>query len=111
MIHFIHRSLAYILVILAVIWTFKAFQKTSSPAFKKWRWKPVAFVVIQTALGIFSALSSIWIRPAKWNIFEWMAQLHQLAAILLLLSLIGVLFFLRGKQKAKSLKAIEPTVI
>ena len=69
------------------------------------------FVLIQTILGIYSALTSIWIRPAKWNIFEWMAQLHQLVGIFLLLSLIAVLFFLQGKQKLKSPHTVEATGI
>lgn len=97
-IHFIHRSLAYLLVLLVVIWTFTAFRKNASPAFSKWRWAPVILVSIQTILGIYTALTSIRIRPAKWNVFEWMAQGHQLVAILLLLSLIGVLFFLQNKK-------------
>lgn len=110
-IQFIHRSIAYLLVILVLIWTIRAFKTKSSSAFAKARWLPVFFVFIQTTLGIFTVLTSIKIRPARWNVFEWMAQLHQLVAILLLLSLVAVLFFLQGKQKAKSKNTVEPTPI
>lgn len=110
-IQFIHRSIAYLLVILIFTWFFRSFKTQASPAFAKARWFPVVLVLIQVSLGIFTVLTSIRIRPAKWNIFEWMAQLHQLVAIFLLLSLIANLFFLQGKQKAKTINTVEPNVI
>jgi cytochrome c oxidase assembly protein subunit 15 len=99
-IQFIHRSIAYLLVLLIFIWTLRAFKLKTSPAFGKARWVPAIFVLSQVTLGILTVLTSIQIRPARWNIFEWMAQLHQLVAILLLLSLIAVLFFLQGQRKS-----------
>jgi heme a synthase len=110
-IQFIHRSIAYLLVILIFVWIVRAFKTESSAAFKTARWMPAIFVLLQTTLGVFTVLTSVWIRPAKWNVFEWMAQLHQLVAIFLLLSLISVLFFLQGKQKAKTINTLEPKVI
>lgn len=107
-IHFIHRMLAYLLVILIFIWTVKAFKTRSTPAFAKARIFPVLFVILQLLLGIFTVFSSVKIRVARWNIFEWMAQLHQLVAILLLLSLFGVLYFLGGKQNANSSTTVDP---
>jgi cytochrome c oxidase assembly protein subunit 15 len=110
-IQFIHRSIAYLLVLLIFIWTIRALKTESSSAFAKARWMPAIFVLIQVTLGIFTVLTSVRIRPAKWNIFEWMAQLHQLIAIFLLLSLMAALFFLQGKQKAKTINTVEPKVI
>jgi len=110
-IHFVHRSIAYLLVILILIWTFRSFKTPASAGFAKSRIIPIILVLLQLTLGILTVLTSIRIRPAKWNLFEWMAQLHQLVAIFLLLSLIANLYFLQGKQKAKSLKAVEPSVI
>jgi cytochrome c oxidase assembly protein subunit 15 len=110
-IQFIHRSIAYLLVLLVIIWTARSLKVETSSAFEKARWMPAFFVLIQTLLGIFTVLTSIRIRPAIWNVFEWMAQLHQLVAILLLLSLFGVLYFLQGKQKAKTKNRVEPTAI
>ncbi|HWJ93003.1 MAG TPA: COX15/CtaA family protein [Flavisolibacter sp.] len=97
-IHFIHRSIAYILVILVLIWTIMANKTGSTKAFSAWRKLPPFFVLVQLLLGIFTVLTSTRIRIARWNIFEWMAQLHQLVAIFLLLSLIGALYFIRGKK-------------
>lgn len=110
-IQFVHRSIAYLLVILIIVWFFKALKTEASPAFEKARWMPLILVLLQATLGVFTVLTSVWIRPAIWNVFEWMAQLHQLVAILLLLSLFAVLFFLQGKQKAKTKNAVEPNAI
>jgi cytochrome c oxidase assembly protein subunit 15 len=110
-IQFIHRSIAYLLVLFILIWTIRALKVKASPSFMKVRWIPALFVLIQLMLGIFTVLTSIRIRPAKWNAFEWLAQLHQLVAILLLLSLITALFFLQGKQNLKTRKVVEANVI
>jgi len=110
-IQFIHRSIAYFLVILIVIWTIRAFRTHASPAFVNSRWIPALIVLVQLALGIFTVLTSVRIRPTKWNVFEWMAQLHQLVAIFLLLSLIAMLFMVGGKRKLKTKNAVEATAI
>ena len=110
-IHFIHRSIAYLLFVLVFIWTVKALKTKPSSAFAKARMVPALLVTLQLLLGIFAILTSVRIRPARWNLFEWMAQLHQLVAILLLLSLFGNVFFLQGKQNAKSNIEVEPTMI
>jgi len=110
-IQFIHRSIAYLLVILILVWFLKALRAEASPAFQKARWMPLIFVLLQATLGVLTVLTSIWIRPAKWNVFEWMAQLHQLVAIFLLLSLLTGLHLLQGKQKAKTKNTVEATAI
>jgi len=110
-IQFIHRSIAYLLVVLIIVWTIRSLKTVATPAFEKARWTPAVFVLLQAVLGVFTVLTSISIRPAIWNVFEWMAQLHQLVAILLLLSLFAVLYFLQGKQKAKTKMVVEPTAI
>ena len=96
-IHFIHRLVAYILLILIFIWTWKIFKiKTASP-FLKIRLLPLSLVIIQVILGVFIVLTSIKIIPNHWGIFEWIAQVHQLTALLLLLSLAGMAFFFKSK--------------
>jgi len=110
-IQFIHRSIAYLLVILIVIWTIRAYRTNASPVFEKARWIPALIAVVQLTLGILTVLTSVRIRPTKWNVFEWMAQLHQLVAISLLLSLVAMLFLVRGKRNLKTKNAVEPTAI
>jgi heme a synthase len=100
--HFIHRNLAYILVILVIAWTVMAYRGRLTPAFRKIGWMPLGFVLLQAGLGILTVLSSTGIRAYKWNYFEWMAQLHQLVALFLLMSLIHVLFLLYPKQNLNS---------
>jgi cytochrome c oxidase assembly protein subunit 15 len=96
-IHFVHRSLAYILFLLAIIWSWKAFKLNTSRLIIKTRWLPLALVVIQVALGIFAVLTSVKIIPNHWGVFEWMAQLHQLVAMFLLLSLVWMAYLVKTK--------------
>jgi cytochrome c oxidase assembly protein subunit 15 len=110
-IQFIHRSIAYLLLILIFVWFFRALKTNGSSAFQKAKWIPLILVLLQATLGVLTVLTSVWIRPAKWNVFEWMAQLHQLVAILLLLSLFLGLYFLQGKQNAKTKNTVEATAI
>ena len=99
LIHFIHRGLAYILLVLIIVWSVKLF-KTKGPAlFTKSRWWPLTIVITQVLSGIASVLTSTGIIPGHWGVFEWMAQMHQLVGMLLLLSLVWMLFVIRVAAK------------
>jgi cytochrome c oxidase assembly protein subunit 15 len=52
---------------------------------------------MQLLLGVLAVLSSLKIVPNQWGPFEWLAQLHQLVAMLLLLSLVWVLYVLKRR--------------
>ena len=97
-IHFIHRSLAYILFLLIVFWTWKAYKLKDGSLFIKSRWLPFLLVCLQVILGIVAVITSVRIIPNHWGIFEWMAQLHQLFAMFLLLSLVWMVYLLKSKQ-------------
>ncbi len=97
-IHFIHRGLAYILLAL-VFWQASQLAKLkSAPALQNGRWLPAFLISIQLALGILSVLSSTSIIPNKWGLFEWMAQLHQLVAMGLLLTEVWLLYIVRRQR-------------
>ena len=96
-IHFFHRSLAYLLLILLVIWTRRAIKTNGSKLFSKTRWLPLLLVTTQVVLGICSVMTSVQIVPNHWGIFEWLAQFHQLFAMFLLLSLIWMVYLIKGK--------------
>jgi len=96
-IHFFHRSLAYILFVLILIWTWKAFKINGSKLFLKTRWLPLLLVTAQVVLGVFSVLTSVKIVPNHWGIFEWMAQFHQLMAMFLLLSVFWTGYLIKSK--------------
>ncbi len=109
-IHFIHRMLAYLLVVLVIIWTFMAFRAPNTQLFSKARVIPVELVMLQTILGILTVLSSIGIRATKWNEFEWMAQLHQFVALLLLLSLVFAAYLLHRPSIHREAGANPPVI-
>ncbi len=97
-IHFIHRGLAYLLLVLIVIYSIKLFRLSPvSDTFMKARRLPLILVLTQVLLGILSLLTSPGIVPNKWGVFEWMAQLHQVVGMLLLLSLVAMLYLVRKK--------------
>lgn len=96
-IHFIHRGLAYLLIGLIIGLSCHLYKLKSSPLLQKTKWWPLILVLVQVVLGVLSVLTSINIVPNQWGIFEWMAQLHQLVAMLLLLSLIVLLYGIKSK--------------
>jgi cytochrome c oxidase assembly protein subunit 15 len=97
-IHFIHRSLAYILFLLILFWTWKVYKEKGGTLFIKSRWLPFLLACLQVILGIFSVITSVRIVPNHWGIFEWMAQLHQLFAMFLLLSLVWMAYLLKSES-------------
>lgn len=105
-IHFIHRGLAYILLVLIIILTIRLIKNNPTQLARSITWSPVVLVVIQVILGICSAIFSTRIIPNKWGLFEWMAELHQLVAMLLLLSLTRILYYLTAKRPANTLPSI-----
>lgn len=98
-IHFVHRGLAYLLVLLTVILTVRLIKQHSNIVIKKTQWTPLFLVLFQVILGVFSVLTSIKIIPGKWGAFEWLAELHQLTAMFFLLSLVYILFMVRHKKQ------------
>lgn len=96
-IHFIHRSLAFILFVSLLIWTWKAIKLYSSELFSKSRWLPLFFVIVQAGLGIASVLTSVHIIPNHWGWFEWLALAHQAVGMLLLLCLMWMAYLIKGK--------------
>lgn len=94
-IHFVHRGLAYLLVILVILLSFRLAKLKGSSIFARHRWWPLALVLTQTILGLLSVLNSLKIIPNQWGAFEWIAQWHQFIAMCLLLSLLWTLYMVR----------------
>lgn len=109
-IHFIHRNLAYLICILIIFWTARIV-KTKNTLFNSIKWLPLLFVILQIGLGVFAVLTSPKKIPQHWGIFEWNAQLHQVVAIFLLLSLIMALYLLSPKEKANFTPGFDKPVI
>jgi len=100
-IHFIHRGLAYLLLVLIIGWTIHAgrLSKTTANDFlRKSQWVPLAMISLQIILGISAVLSSPGIVPNHWVIFDWLALCHQLTGMLFLLLMIYMIYLVRGDQ-------------
>lgn len=96
-IHFIHRTLAYVLLLLIGFFTWKLYRVPVTPLISRVRLIPLLLVVVQALLGIYSVLVSPRIIPNHWGAFEWLAQLHQVAGMLLMLSFVALLYLFKGK--------------
>ncbi len=103
-IHFVHRMLAYLLIALILIWTVKAAKLKDSALFNNVKYFPLGLILLQVFLGIMSVLTSYKAVKQGWGVFEWNAQLHQIVAMLLLLSLVMVIFVLRYHKQNLKLK-------
>jgi len=98
MVHFVHRGLAYLLLLLIVWFWWKASRQYG--LLRRQSWWPMVLVLVQVLLGIFTVLSSKDIVPKSWGTFEWLAQLHQLTGMLLLLAMVRMLYLTSGIRKA-----------
>lgn len=90
-VHFIHRNLAYILAILVLLLFFrirKEAKKNQLTILLKTASLPLVFILIQITLGILTVLSAPKITPGHFGQFESFAELHQIVALFLLLSLV-----------------------
>jgi cytochrome c oxidase assembly protein subunit 15 len=97
-VHFVHRCLAYLLFVLISIWSFQLYKTKGGWLYNYLRTMPFAFILIQVLLGILTVLSSAHIVAGTWGMFEWMAELHQLVGMLLLLVLVTILYVVRAKK-------------
>lgn len=96
-IHFVHRNLAFLLALLVVVWYLRVGAIKTANLLQATRFLPVALIGLQAALGIVTVLTASQIIPNRWGVYEWVAQLHQLGGMCLLLSLVWALYLLRNK--------------
>lgn len=100
MVHFMHRGIAYLLLLGGILLTIQLVQKTSKGSLVyNNRFLLLSVMLLQVLLGIFAVLSSTGIIPNTWGTFEWMAQLHQITGMVLLLVLIYLLYLTWGGKK------------
>ena len=82
-------GLAYILLLMVFYFSWRLLKMQTGKLLSRAKFWPAILVLVQVVLGILSVLNSVKIVPNQWGIFEWMAQLHQIVAMFLLLALIG----------------------
>jgi cytochrome c oxidase assembly protein subunit 15 len=93
-VHFVHRTLAYIILALIVAWLIKASKITGSKLFENVNWLPFLIVIWQVILGIATVLESY--HP---KMLLWLGVAHQFSAMLLLLSLVLQYYLLRAHAR------------
>jgi cytochrome c oxidase assembly protein subunit 15 len=99
-VQFIHRSLAYLLCIVILLWTRSARQTamaSGSPRLRRWYAWPLILVGVQLVLGILTVLHGASPVTSRFGVFEALAQAHQLVAMCLLVSLVANLYLLRRR--------------
>ena len=99
LVHFMHRGIAYVLLVLVIYWTVQLYRINGSSFFNRIKIFPLLLLVLQVLLGIASLLYARSIIPGVWGIFEWMAQIHQLVGMSLLLSLVATFYVMREQTK------------
>jgi len=68
-IHFIHRGLAYLLLIMITVFSIKLSRLHGPRLLMRTRWVPLGIVLLQAVLGIATVLLSLKIVPGKWGPF------------------------------------------
>ncbi len=96
-IHFIHRNLAYIITLLVFLLWLRARKVEGTNLFQKTKALSLLIVLLQVLLGVLTVLN-----PLNAKMFLWLAEAHQLVAMLLLLSLVWMLYIVRSRAVAIS---------
>jgi cytochrome c oxidase assembly protein subunit 15 len=92
-IHFIHRGLAYLLVILIGIWWLKSRSIVHKKIFSRLRFALMLLVLLQVLLGISTVLYATY--P---NRLVLSGVSHQFVAMVLLMLVVSLVFIVRKKQ-------------
>jgi heme a synthase len=103
-VHFMHRTIAYVLLALMIVWFWMAGKNANrqqTTVLKKTKWWPFVFVALQVTLGIITVLCAPMIVPGKFGTFETLAELHQLVAMFLLMSLVVNLYVVKRSNSAR----------
>jgi cytochrome c oxidase assembly protein subunit 15 len=99
-VQFIHRTLAYALFVLVLVWTIKAVRMPAVPdLFRPLRWLPLMLIGVQIILGISSLLTSPWIQAQHWVAFDWLAEFHQITGLVFLLTMVGMLYLVMSVRR------------
>ncbi len=96
MVQFIHRGIAYTLLIMVIIWFAKAIKIKGTLLFTKTRWIPLMLILVQVTLGILTVITS----PYR-NKLVWFGVAHQSVAILFLISIIFMLYVIRSSPSVE----------
>ena len=91
-IHFIHRGLAYLLIIVAAVFYFKSGNINSNTSFKKLRASLFVLMLAQVLIGIFTVLNA-----TNDRYLLWLGVSHQFTAMLIVICTVTLIFIVRKK--------------
>ncbi len=91
-IQFIHRGLAYIMLILSVVWWIKAAAIKNNALFNKFKNAFLIIIIAQVILGIITVLNA-----AKPTVLVLLGTAHQFTGMLTLVALISLLYLVRKR--------------
>jgi cytochrome c oxidase assembly protein subunit 15 len=89
-IHFIHRGLAYLLLLLITAWWYRSKDINAGNFFNKLRWAFLSLASLQVLLGILTVLNATFT-----NRLIWLGVSHQFVAMLLVMTMVSLLFVLQ----------------
>lgn len=90
MVQFVHRTVAYILLVLTVLWYVNAKRSMGNILLNKTRLLPLAFVIVQVVLGICTVL-----RSPYGNELVYFGVAHQFTALLYLITMVWMMYLVR----------------
>jgi len=92
-IHFIHRGLAYLLILLIGIWWFTSKAITGNKLFGRFRHLIIILVLAQVLLGILTVLNA-----TSSNLLVIFGVSHQFIAMVLVMIIVSLIFIVRRKN-------------
>jgi heme a synthase len=94
MIHFIHRGIAYVILIVSIYFFIQSKSTTGSKVFDKLRKGFLILILLQVMLGVSALLSST--SPAA---FVYVGVAHQFTAMMLVICLVSMLYIVHKTPK------------
>jgi heme a synthase len=97
MVQFIHRSIAYVLLLLVFIYWIKSKGNKASKLFRKAQAIPLLLILLQVVLGILTVINSPYA-----NRLVWFGIAHQFVGMLLLLSIVLMVYLIHSNKNRTS---------
>lgn len=100
-VQFIHRGVGYLLAALSVVWLLlvRKNRRIFSKMHLKVAQSPFILTILQVSLGVATIMLSPKMGAERFGNYELLAQIHQLIAILLLVSVVSNIYFLSGNTE------------
>lgn len=102
-VQFVHRTLAYMLIIAITAWFIhvrRSAQSINAKLLLRTATWPMVLVIVQVILGITTLVCAPYIVLGKFGTYEWLAEAHQLVGLFLVMSVIVNLYMMTQKRGA-----------